>query len=67
RHIAIAILNWYLNKAFGKDIGKDSKFDKDDKGMLDSIWDLQARHSMHVAGMIYMQKLQQEVFRIVAW
>jgi hypothetical protein len=66
RHIAIAISNRYLNKAFGDDVGQDGEFDEDDEGTLDSIWDLQAAHSTHTAGLVYARELQQGVLGTAA-
>jgi hypothetical protein len=62
RHIAIAISNRYLNKAFGQGRDEGDEYDEDDEGALDSIWDLQAGHSSHVAGMVYARELQQGAF-----
>ncbi|KAK3896340.1 ATP-dependent DNA helicase, partial [Staphylotrichum tortipilum] len=59
RHVAIAISNRYLNKAFGDDVGEDGEFDEDEEGTLDNIWDLQAAHTTHVAGLVYARELQQ--------
>lgn len=55
-----------MNKAFGKDVVEDGEFVEDDEGTLDKVWDLQARHSTHVAGMIDARELQQGTFRTVA-
>ncbi|KAM7210795.1 hypothetical protein V8F06_013820, partial [Rhypophila decipiens] len=59
RHIAIGISNRYLNQAFQPDEKGGGDFDEDDEDTVDSVWDLQARHSTHVAGMIYARELQQ--------
>jgi len=59
RHIAIGILNRYLNKAFGADdiADQDEPFDEKDKDILDNVWDLQAGYSTYVAEIIYVRKL----------
>ncbi|KAM7182564.1 hypothetical protein V8F33_014215 [Rhypophila sp. PSN 637] len=59
RHIAIGISNRYLNQAFQPDKKGGGDFDEDDEDTVDSVWDLQAGHSTHVAGMIYARELQQ--------
>lgn len=64
RHIAIAIANRYLNKAFGAsgEEGEGGDEDEDEDGIEDSIWDLQAGHGTHVAGMVYAREIQQGGF-----
>ncbi|KAM4065788.1 DEAD/DEAH box helicase [Hirsutella rhossiliensis] len=56
RHIAIAISNRKFAKGF------DNEGDEDDDDEDDDIWDLQAAHSTHVAGMVYARGLQQGMF-----
>jgi RecQ family ATP-dependent DNA helicase len=62
RHIAIAIANRHLNKAFGQDNVDGEGGEEDEDGIEDSAWDLQAGHGTHVAGMVYARELQQGVF-----
>jgi RecQ family ATP-dependent DNA helicase len=64
RHIAIAIANRYLNKAFGESgqYGEGGDEDEDEDGIDDNVWDLQAGHGTHVAGMVYAREIQQGVF-----
>ncbi|KAK4232713.1 DEAD-like helicase, partial [Achaetomium macrosporum] len=66
RHIAIAISNRYLNKAFGEDVAGEGEVDDDEDGTADNIWDLQAAHSTHVAGLVYARELQQGTFGTAA-
>lgn len=66
RHIAIAIANRYLNKAFGQDNVEGEGGEEDEDGIEDSAWDLQAGHGTHVAGMVYARELQQGVFSTAA-
>ncbi|KAJ4177210.1 hypothetical protein NW755_013980 [Fusarium falciforme] len=58
RQIAISISNRYFNKEFG---AEDDEFkDEDSKGNLfNSIYDLQAGHGSHVAGLIYARLFGQ--------
>jgi hypothetical protein len=62
RHVAIRISRQYLSRRFVVDEAEEEvdweMFDKDNiKG--DSLWDLQAGHGTHVAGMIYVRELRQ--------
>jgi superfamily II DNA helicase RecQ len=66
RHIAIAIANRYLNKAFGQDDVEGERGEDDEGEVEDSAWDLQAGHGTHVAGMVYARELQQGVFSTAA-
>jgi hypothetical protein len=59
RHIAIAIANRYLNRAFGQDNGGGGDDDEDEDNIDDNVRDLQAGYGTHVAGMIYARGLQQ--------
>ncbi|KAM6513730.1 hypothetical protein FALCPG4_014951 [Fusarium falciforme] len=58
RQMAIGISNRYFNKEFG---AEDDEFeDEDGEGNLfDSIYDLQAGHGSHVAGLIYARLFGQ--------
>ncbi|KJZ69027.1 hypothetical protein HIM_11586 [Hirsutella minnesotensis 3608] len=60
RQIAIGISNRFFNKVFGADDGGDGDFDEDGNGnLVDSIYDLQAGHGSHVAGLIYARLFGQ--------
>ncbi|KAG8664108.1 uncharacterized protein FPOAC1_014077 [Fusarium poae] len=62
RHMAIAISNRYLNKAFGEIDAGGGGDDDDDGGedsLVDSIHDLQAGHGSHIAGLIYARLFGQ--------
>ncbi|TPX16410.1 uncharacterized protein E0L32_012428, partial [Thyridium curvatum] len=63
RHIAIGIANRYFNKAFGPHDGAgdgDGGADDDGDGSLvDSIYDLQAGHGSHIAGLVYARMFGQ--------
>jgi hypothetical protein len=63
--MAIGISNRYLNRAFGPDISQEGEEDEEEDG--ENVWDLQAGHSTHVAGMIYARELQQGMLGTAAW
>ncbi|RKL22022.1 hypothetical protein BFJ72_g14786 [Fusarium proliferatum] len=53
RHIAIGIANRFLDKSFGSSETEDGEEDEEGGGLVDSIYDLQAGHGSHIAGLIY--------------
>ncbi|VTT78220.1 unnamed protein product [Fusarium fujikuroi] len=53
RHIAIGIANRFLDKSFGSSETDDGEEDEEGGGLVDSIYDLQAGHGSHIAGLIY--------------
>ncbi|KAK3933608.1 P-loop containing nucleoside triphosphate hydrolase protein [Diplogelasinospora grovesii] len=66
RQIAVGISNRYLNKAFKASEREGFEDEEDEDGVEDSIWDLQAGHGTHVAGMVYARELEQGVYGTAA-
>jgi len=62
RQIAIGISNRYFNNVFGPAPGEDDENEDalhSDPQFVDSVYDLQAGHGSHVAGMIYAREFGQ--------
>ncbi|PON20110.1 hypothetical protein TGAM01_v211033 [Trichoderma gamsii] len=62
RHMAIGIANRYLNGLVGDTEGYGGDDDDDDEGedgLVDSIYDLQAGHGSHIAGLVYARMFGQ--------
>jgi hypothetical protein len=60
RQMVIGISNKYFNKALAPGTEEDEGEDEEGEGgLVDSIYDLQAGHGSHVAGMIYAREFGQ--------
>lgn len=60
--MAIGIANRYLNNLVGDTEGYGGDDDDDDEGedgLVDSIYDLQAGHGSHIAGLVYARLFGQ--------
>ncbi|KAH7169536.1 hypothetical protein DER46DRAFT_681397, partial [Fusarium sp. MPI-SDFR-AT-0072] len=59
RQMAIGISNRYFNKVFETDDDGDELDEDGNSSFIDSIYDLQAGHGSHIAGLIYARLFGQ--------